>query len=217
VAVVLVLILALGYLSRPTSPVRELPAAETDVYSGYRWGNCDTHPALCSREYSTSDLVTVPQYRACRREHGCPCSEEGDGSTVIFTFSTFNKQCQNRRFVRLEEQQPVYVYGSVAREYDKLKEEGIDPLRLESIVSSLSQMSSGNTGEATALKRPELEARYWDQMKAFVEHNPKSATPRKVQDLFKRWYKNDPSILPFKGKATPLEPVTGDFKVCPLT
>ena len=164
VAVVLVLILALGYLSRPTSPVRELPAAETDVYSGYRWGKCDTHPARCSREYGSSSLVTVPLYRACTREHGCPCSEERDGSTVIYTFSTFNRQCQNRRFVRLEEQQPVYVYGRVALEYDELKKEGIDPLRLEIIVSSLSQISSGNTGEATALKRPELEARYWNQM-----------------------------------------------------
>lgn len=98
----------------------------------------------------------------------------------------------------------------------KLKMEGIDQLRLERIVSSLSQISSGNTGEATALKRPELEARYWNQMNAFVEQNPESATPRKVQDLFKRWYKNDPSILPFKDKAILLEPVTGDFKVCPL-
>lgn len=59
-AVVLVLKIAFGYLSRPTSPVRELPAAETDVYSGYKWGKSDTHPARCSREYSSSSLVTVP-------------------------------------------------------------------------------------------------------------------------------------------------------------
>ena len=196
------------------APQQEVPPAKTDLYSSYRWGNCDTHPGQCSREYSTSDTATFIKHRPCMTGLDCPCSEakNGSGTTVIYTFSAFNERCQYRRFVSRRDTQAQYVHGRVAEEYDDLVKAGIDPLRLETVVTSLSQMSSGNVGELIALKRPDLEARYWKEMMTFVFLNPKSAPPKKLQDLFKRWYKQDPSILP--GKATPSRlPVLGDFKV----
>ena len=196
------------------APQQEVPPAKTDLYSSYRWGNCDTHPGQCSREYSTSDTATLTRHRPCMTGLDCPCTEakNGSGTTVIYTFSAFNERCQYRRYVSQRDKQAEYVHGRVAREYDDLVKGGIDPLRLEKVVTSLSQMSSGNVGELVALKRPDLETRYWVEMKIFVLHNPKSAPPKKLQDLFKRWYRQDPSILPGKARPSKL-PVLGDFKV----
>ena len=201
-----------AFISLRYSSHQELAPAKTDLYSNYRWGNCDTHPGQCSREYSTSNTATLTRHRPCLNGLECPCTEAKDGINIIYTFPNFNKHCQHRRYVGLGEKHAEYVYGRVAQEYDDLVKAGIDPLRLERVVTSLSQMSSGNIGELVALKRPDLESRYWDEMKAFVQHNPKSAPPKKVQDLFKRWYGKDPTILPCKTKSSEL-PVIGDFKV----
>lgn len=201
-------------VSMQYAPQQEVPLAKTDLYSSYRWGNCDTHPQQCVREYTTSNTATLTRHRPCMTGLDCPCSEvkNGTGDPVIYTFPTFNERCQYRRYVSRRDTPAEYVHGRVAREYEDLVKAGIDPLRLEKVVTSLSQMSSGNIGELVALKRPELETRYWEEMKTFVQHNPKSAPPRKVQDLFKRWYRQDPSILP-GNKIPPKLPMLGDFKV----
>ena len=203
-------------LSMQYAPQQEVPPAKTDLYSSYRWGNCDTHPQQCTREYSSSDTATLTRHRPCMTGLDCPCSKprNGSGTNVVYSFTSFNERCQYRRYVSRRDTQAEYVYGRVAKEYDDLTKAGVDPLRLENVVTSLSQMSSGNIGELVALKRPDLETRYWEEMKTFVQHNPKSAPPKKLQDLFKRWYRQDPTILP--GKARPSQlPVLGDFKVTP--
>ncbi len=211
---ILIACIIASFLSMQYAPQQEVPPAKTDLYSSYRWGNCDTHPKQCSREYSSSDTATLTRHRPCMTGLGCPCSEarNGSGTTVIYTFSAFIERCQYRRHVSRRDAQAEYVYGRVAKEYDDLTRAGVDPLRLEKVVSSLSQMSSGNIGELVALKRPDLETRYWEEMKTFVQHNPKSAPPKKLQDLFKRWYRQDATILPGKARPSKL-PVLGDFKV----
>lgn len=194
-------------------PYKELPPTKTDLYSNYRWGNCDGHPEQCSREYSSSDHVSMPRHRNCLTQD-CPCSEERAGVNMIYTFTNFNQRCQYRRYVGLGNNKAEYVYSRVALEYDELVKAGIDPVQLENVVTSLAQMSSGNIGELLALKRPDLEERHWEEMKAFVQQNPKGSSPKKPQDLFKRWWSKDPNVLPSKARPPNL-PVLGDFKVRP--
>lgn len=160
--------LGLGVRMCMTIPHRP-PLAKTDVYSGYRWARCDTNPRYCEREYNESSTATIIRYaqRSGQAEQGMVQS----GVPIILYSTDPGEHFEHKRIVGSK-----WVYGRVAQELENLRSEGVDPSRLEDLLVSLAQTSSGNVGESIALKRPELEKRYWQQMKAFVRKYPEPDT-----------------------------------------
>ncbi|CAL8468523.1 g8063 [Coccomyxa elongata] len=198
----LVIILAVGLRMFTAMPYKP-PLAKTDIYSGYRWARCDSNRKHCNREYSETTTTKIPQYTARRAE--CTQDTQHAGVPIILYSKDPHEHFSDKRAVGSN-----WVYSRVARELDELRSEGIDPVRLENLLVSLAQTSSGNVGESMALKRPDLEERYWEQMKAFVHKYPEPETGD-VQELFKGWYKQDPEVYP-PAATMPSLPAYGDFK-----
>lgn len=164
----LVPMLGIGMRMYTTMPYRP-PLAKTDIYSGYRWARCDTNPKYCDREYNETTIRRVVPYT--QRMSQCKQETKQEGVPIILYSTDPDEHYEDKRSVGSKR-----VYGRVAREFDDLRSEGIDPIRLENLLVSLAQTSSGNVGESIALKRPELEKQYWEQMKAFVHKYPEPDT-----------------------------------------
>lgn len=164
----LVIILVVGLRMFTAMPYKP-PLAKTDIYSGYRWARCDSNHKHCNREYSETTTTKIPQYTARRGD--CTQDTQHAGVPIILYSKDPHEHFSDKRAVGSN-----WVYSRVAREFDELRSEGIDPVRLENLLVSLAQTSSGNVGESIALKRPDLEERYWEQLKAFVHKYPEPET-----------------------------------------
>ena len=161
-------IMAMGlrmFTAMPHKPPQEM----TDIYSGYRWARCDISRKVCNREYNETTTVKIPQYTARRADTAQDTQHAG--VPIVLYSKDPHEHFSDKRAVGSN-----WVYSRVARELDDLRAEGIDAVRLEGLVVSLAQTSSGNVGESIALKRPDLEERYWEQMKAFVHKYPEPDT-----------------------------------------
>ncbi|BDA43514.1 probable ubiquitin carboxyl-terminal hydrolase 13 at N-terminal half [Coccomyxa sp. Obi] len=195
-------ILAMGLRMFTAIPYKP-PPTKTDMYSGYRWARCDSNRKLCNREYNGTTTAKVPQY-AARRADSTQDTQHAGVPIVLYSKDP-HEHFSDKRAVGSK-----WVYSRVARELDDLRSEGIDPVRLEDLLVSLAQTSSGNVGESIALKRPDVEERYWEQLKAFVHKYPEPETGD-VQELFKGWYKQDLEVYP-PAATMPTLPAFGDFK-----